>query len=235
MAKVKAAHAQPSVDTRERILGVAEELFADKGFPSTGIDEIAGKVGIAKSVIYYHFRNKQAILDAIIERFISDTIVLKKQYAGQWTGSGARGANDILGAGADRGVALAIEYLGSRARVLKIMVHETLHSRGSGSPLLRLWDDNVGVARAIVSRLAPRFSKQEVDRYFAEMYFIGFLPLVLFFVFADSWCDHYGVGRQQATRTFSRAWKSFVADYLVPRIARGARGVGSDRGGCDEP
>lgn len=216
MAGRKVRRADDAAPTRQRILAVAEELFADKGFPSTGIDEIARKVGIAKSVIYYHFRNKQAILDAIIGRFIEETIELKKRYAG----SIAEVDDARAQAG---GIKLTVDYLGSRARILKIMVLETLRRRGPKSPLLRLWDDNVGVARAILSRLAPRFSQQELDRYFAEMYFIGFLPLVLFFVFADSWCAHYGVGREQAIDTFRRAWTGFVEDYLVPRISKGRR------------
>ncbi len=221
MAKAKVPQTNSPADTRQRILAVAEELFADKGFPSTGIDEIARKVGIAKSVIYYHFRNKQAILDALIGGFIDETMALKRRYTAPVMAAGPDGIGEILGGGAGATMALAVEFLGSRARILKIMVNETLRTRDSKSPLLRLWDDNVGVARRALSRIAPRFSKQEINEYFAEMYFLGFLPLVLFFVFADSWCAHYRVGREEANRIFGRAWKSFVEDYLVPRISKG--------------
>jgi DNA-binding transcriptional regulator YbjK len=44
-----------------RILDAAEKLFADKGFDATGTTEIAGTADITKSLIYYYFKNKEAI------------------------------------------------------------------------------------------------------------------------------------------------------------------------------
>lgn len=200
-------------DTRERILAVAEELFADKGFPSTGIDEIARQVGIVKSVIYYHFRNKKAILEAIVDRFIEETVALKRQFTGQTE-------NLLSGSSIDAHIRLMIQYMESRVNVLRILAREAMQSRSGGSALLRFWDQNVSVARSLLSQVAPHLTKGQIDRYFTEMYFLGFLPVVLFFVFADDWCAHYQVEREQAHRVFAGAVKSFVEDYMVPRISK---------------
>jgi AcrR family transcriptional regulator len=41
--------------TRERILSVAGELFAQQGYAGTSIVDIAGQLGTSKAAIYYHF------------------------------------------------------------------------------------------------------------------------------------------------------------------------------------
>ena len=47
-------------NTRERILQVAEELFAQQGFAATSISEIAVQVGISSPGIYKHFSNNKS-------------------------------------------------------------------------------------------------------------------------------------------------------------------------------
>jgi len=55
-------------ERKNEILDVAEELFALKGFDGTSTNDILDKVGIARGTLYYHFKSKEDIMDAIIER-----------------------------------------------------------------------------------------------------------------------------------------------------------------------
>lgn len=54
--------------TAQRLLDVAEQLFADKGVDATSLREIAEGVGISEPGIYRHFDNKDAIYAAVLER-----------------------------------------------------------------------------------------------------------------------------------------------------------------------
>jgi AcrR family transcriptional regulator len=54
-------------DTRERILGVAGELFTDHGYDVTSLREIADRLGFTKAALYYHFQSKEEILRALLE------------------------------------------------------------------------------------------------------------------------------------------------------------------------
>ena len=54
--------------SRERILQVALETFAQKGYSAAGVDALAARSGIAKTAIYYHFGSKEGLLAAAIER-----------------------------------------------------------------------------------------------------------------------------------------------------------------------
>lgn len=55
-------------ERKNEILDAAEALFAEKGFDHTSTNEILEAVGIAKGTLYHHFKSKEDIMDAIIER-----------------------------------------------------------------------------------------------------------------------------------------------------------------------
>lgn len=52
--------------TKERILYISLELFAQKGFSGVSVRDIASQVGVRESALYKHFKNKQDILDSIM-------------------------------------------------------------------------------------------------------------------------------------------------------------------------
>jgi AcrR family transcriptional regulator len=54
--------------SRERILEAAAELFSQKGYAGTGVDELAARAEIAKTAIYYHFGNKEGLVTAVLDR-----------------------------------------------------------------------------------------------------------------------------------------------------------------------
>lgn len=55
-------------DTKEKILTTALHLFAQDGYEAVSVSDIAGKLGMTKSALYKHFRNKRDILDSIVDR-----------------------------------------------------------------------------------------------------------------------------------------------------------------------
>ena len=56
--------------TAEKILDAAEGLFAEKGFDATSLGDVADLVGIRSPSLYNHFRNKEALYDAVMERLL---------------------------------------------------------------------------------------------------------------------------------------------------------------------
>lgn len=54
---------------KNEILDAADELFGQKGFDGTSTNDILEKVGIARGTLYHHFKSKEDIMDALIERY----------------------------------------------------------------------------------------------------------------------------------------------------------------------
>jgi len=61
-------------NTKEKIFNAALDLFAEVGYRSTSVRDIAEKVGIRESSIYNHYQSKEAILDDILNSFIKDNL-----------------------------------------------------------------------------------------------------------------------------------------------------------------
>jgi AcrR family transcriptional regulator len=57
-------------ERKNEILDAAEYLFGAKGFDSTSTTDILNEIGIARGTLYYHFKSKEEILDAMIERMV---------------------------------------------------------------------------------------------------------------------------------------------------------------------
>ncbi|MBC7770745.1 MAG: TetR/AcrR family transcriptional regulator [Phycisphaerales bacterium] len=62
--------------TRERILDIAQDAVLAKGFAGTSLDEIIAEAGITKSGFFYHFRDKNDLAKAMLQRYLDREEVL---------------------------------------------------------------------------------------------------------------------------------------------------------------
>lgn len=69
-------------ERKSEILDAAERLFAGKGFDQTSTNDILDEVGIARGTLYYHFKSKEDILDAMIERLAGQMMRAAEKIAG---------------------------------------------------------------------------------------------------------------------------------------------------------
>lgn len=65
-----AALPQTDVGTRDKILDAAEVLFARRGFSGVGMREVAEAVGLGKSSLFHHFKNKVELYAAVVGRIL---------------------------------------------------------------------------------------------------------------------------------------------------------------------
>jgi TetR/AcrR family transcriptional regulator len=56
--------------SRDKILEVAEALFARRGFAGVGMREVAEAAGLGKSSLFHHFRSKVQLYLAVLERVL---------------------------------------------------------------------------------------------------------------------------------------------------------------------
>jgi len=57
-----------TLSPRERLVETALRLFYTQGFHATGIDKVLAEAGVAKMTLYKHFRSKDELILAAIER-----------------------------------------------------------------------------------------------------------------------------------------------------------------------
>lgn len=57
---------------RREVLDISAGLFADKGFRSTTVRDIADAAGILSGSLYHHFDSKESMLDEILREFLDE-------------------------------------------------------------------------------------------------------------------------------------------------------------------
>src|ERR1700761_7158596 len=55
-------------ETRHRLLDAAEVLFQAQGVSQTSLQQIADRAGATRGAIYWHFKDKAALFNAMMER-----------------------------------------------------------------------------------------------------------------------------------------------------------------------
>jgi AcrR family transcriptional regulator len=93
MATTRAAQAE---QTRRAVLDTARELFLEHGYDATSLQLIADTMGVTKANVYYYFRTKVAILEALLENSVTALTALLDEAA---TIRGVRARREFLVAG----------------------------------------------------------------------------------------------------------------------------------------
>ena len=71
----------------EEIISAALEVFADRGFAATKLEDVARRAGVTKGTIYLYFDNKEALFKALVRGTIVPVIAKGEAIAQSFTGS----------------------------------------------------------------------------------------------------------------------------------------------------
>lgn len=86
-----------SQQTQQALLDAAAELFAERGIEATTVADIARRAGCSVGAVYHHFRDKQAILYALVDRFTEETLATTRAAVDPARWEGARIADILQG------------------------------------------------------------------------------------------------------------------------------------------
>jgi AcrR family transcriptional regulator len=161
--------AAPDSERREEILALATQIFADKGYASTTVREIADSAGILSGSLYHHFDSKESMLDEIMRAFLDYTVARYRE-----TIAAGGDVLDVLRAL----VHDAFTALGANPAALAVMINEFnfllqfprfAYLREGAEETERLWSEVIaqgmrtGVIRSdIEPRMVYRFMRDTI-------------------------------------------------------------------------
>jgi TetR/AcrR family acrAB operon transcriptional repressor len=61
---------EEALETRSRILDAAERVFYARGVANSSLEEIAGAAKVTRGAVYWHFKDKAELFDAMMERVV---------------------------------------------------------------------------------------------------------------------------------------------------------------------
>jgi len=75
---------EEALETRSTLLDTAERVFSERGVSRTSLADIAKAAGVTRGAIYWHFRDKADLFNAMIARI---TLPMEDQVCGAWNPS----------------------------------------------------------------------------------------------------------------------------------------------------
>ena len=70
----------------DEVLDAALDLFIEKGFAATKVEEIAARAGLSKGAVYLYFPSKEAILEGLVKRAVvpiaNNALAIAENYVG---------------------------------------------------------------------------------------------------------------------------------------------------------
>jgi TetR/AcrR family transcriptional regulator len=115
-------------DTRDRVLVVAQALFAERGYRGTSLRDIAKRIGIKAPSLLHHFPSKQQLYLAVLDKMFESLEDAANAIA--W-GKGSR--QDRM----RQAVGNAIDFIAGHSDFVRIMWKEMADESGVGRQVLK--------------------------------------------------------------------------------------------------
>jgi AcrR family transcriptional regulator len=208
--------ARPRADdpeTRRKILAVSERLFARKGFDGTRVADIAAAARVNKALIYYYFKNKDAILEEVIVGFVAACVTRAADAVAH--------ADDALSAGAVRELLSSnLRFLEQNRNILRIMIMESLKTTTRVPHLIRAIgprngsfggrraDEMILQMREKGMGIGPSLQETLVNEFFTQS-----VPAIFYVLFRQAWTAHFGVREAELRKWFIEAIESTHVAY----------------------
>ncbi|MDC7126714.1 MAG: TetR/AcrR family transcriptional regulator [Spirochaetales bacterium] len=187
--------------TRNLILQTAIDKFAENGFDSASISQIAKTAEVNQALIYYYFDSKQAILDEILNNFINTANSFLVEIAAKQYSYGSEEMNEQM--------AKYNSYMLENEKVLRLLLMESLKDEYEVPPIFRLIDFQAkGFALdETVSEMNFRGYNfgEDLDQHRVTEFFTGIMPTVIFSLFRDKWSSHFNLEKDELDKLFIKA------------------------------
>ncbi len=196
--------------SKNRILRAALAQFAQKSFEGARVDEIARSAGVNKALIYYYFKSKEEILEALFQNAIDDfsnhiawSIFLQPEVLNSDTAIDA--AMDVF-----------IKFIEDRRELFTVAVMELLKDSERRIRIIELLGLEIEKQyKAFEKSFGPNPpSAQEMVTEF----FTGFLPFIMFVILKEPWKQLYKQDDHEITALFKAAIRGTHIRYTYEMI-----------------
>lgn len=157
-------------ESRQRILRAAEAEFAEKGFDGSRVDAIAARAGVNKALLYYYFKSKAGLLEALFDDFF---LQLKEEKARIVRSDDPHREKDYWKAV----IRQAMTVARNRLDLMRVVLLEELKGGRGHDRLVRRWRTEWESALGPETGDTPRPDQAVFNFFFEDLAMIVFLLL----------------------------------------------------------
>ncbi|MGW5875517.1 TetR family transcriptional regulator [Nocardiopsis terrae] len=143
-------------ERRQQLLEIGRELFAERGFDATSVEEIAARAGVSKPVVYEHFGGKEGIYAVVVDREMRTLLDMMGEAL---TADHAR--NKI-----EKAALALLRYVEEDSVGFRVLTRDSHVASGTGS-FAGLIND---IASQVEHIMADEFAERGYDPALAPMY-----------------------------------------------------------------
>ncbi|MDO5836934.1 MAG: TetR/AcrR family transcriptional regulator [Methanobacterium sp.] len=196
------------LNTEERILEAATEIFALQGYDATSVDEIAKRANVSKPLIYYYFKSKKNILEELIKRYIKSYFPEKEEYI--------QGITNINREDLYERLQERMDFFSKNDKALKVIAMELLKDNPEGESILSM-------INPLFDTAIPKIEEMGVDienrmDLFVSTFFFGTAPILMLMLYGDKFCQFYQIEREELNKRFFNVMKSMYIDFFVDKF-----------------
>jgi AcrR family transcriptional regulator len=180
-------------DAKNRILQAAIQIFAKKSFEGSRIDEIAQEAKVPKSLIYYHFKSKNEILNVLMKNFIHEYTAIIRT-------AGASTHQDKVEELPERMKHTYKDFAFKNADLIRIMLIDSLKKSTEQPIIYRLVEALIEMEEQSLE-LGKQENYNRNERLIAE-FFTNIIPNCAFLCFSDSWIHYFKVDKEEFEKLF---------------------------------
>jgi AcrR family transcriptional regulator len=190
-------------DAKNRILQAATKIFAAKSFEGSRIEEIAQEANVPKSLIYYHFKSKDEMLEVLIQGFINE-----------YTGLLRIAENDTHQTKTEKmseRKQYYQDFFVKNADLVRIIFMDSLKKLNKKPIIYRVVEALIEIeAKFAITGTLERYDRDE--RLVAE-FFTNIIPQFSFLCFYESWVNYFGMEKQHFEELFFDITKATHGSY----------------------
>jgi AcrR family transcriptional regulator len=170
-------NSEDGIKARGRLLDSAESLFAERGLFGVTTRQVVDAAGVDVALIYYHFKNKSGLFDAVIERRARLLVVARRESLQAYVAHNrAISVEGAVAAFINPMIDLWLQG-GPGWRSYFALIAQIDNTPWGGEIVHRFFDDNVRELLEVLQRALPGSPKREL--YWAYNFLAGSMMLAL--------------------------------------------------------
>jgi len=219
-------------EARERIIDAAIQLFSQKGYDATRVNDIASTANVNKALIYYYFKSKEDILDYMVHSLLDNAVSIALDFI--QTNIVQMVKNGYLDIKPDRlhfvndeaiehfmqnavkFYERVVDYVIEKKDIIRILMHESLKNGKHQNSLFRFMDFMIGSEK---NPIFKTISDADHDFVYSDdmvlfRFFFSIIPIISFAAYFDDYRAVTSMDDKELRSSFIRVSQIITASMV---------------------